>query len=174
MNKVILAGAISLSFLTASAASAEQPSQNELRMQQVLKSMQAAVSPADATPRATVAKFGRIHVVVTFTKKQAFTLPVRCGVTLQNLNSTTFTYSQASRSEPLGFSGNTAKCTIDIDYDWPEADNMSGISVTLDLNNITTNPAANADLITRNWTKIIPVPAANGGIVNVAFGNLDI
>jgi hypothetical protein len=172
LKKVFLAGALSLAAM--SVASAQQPSQNELRMQELLKSMKAAVSPADATPRATVAKFGRIHVLVTFTKKQPFTLPVRCGVTLQNLNSTTFTYSQASRSEPLAFNGNTAKCMIDIDYDWPDADNMGGISVTLDLSNITNNPAANADLITRNWTKNIPMPAANGGTVNVSFGNLDI
>jgi hypothetical protein len=175
MNRTLIVGALSLSFFAQalSAASAQQPKQSELRLQQLLKKMQQAIS-GPIEPSATVARNGKIQVTVTFTKKAIFTLPARCTATLSNFNSNSYTFSTAGRSQPLAFSGSSATCTVVIDYDWPDADNLSGVDVVLTLGNIGPNPQPNDVLILREWQKLIPLPAANGATVTVAFGNLDI
>jgi hypothetical protein len=167
-NLIAAVASAALLTLTPAAVSAQQASPADL--QKILQKVEEAVT-GKATPRATVARSGRLRVTATFTKKQAFTGPARCTVNV--FHRTASDQYAIQRSMQVPFSGNTQACSFVIDYDWPEAESTFPVTIGLQLDN-SQSAGPSAVTIMHQWPKTIPLPAGNGGTTVVAFGNLDI
>ena len=78
--------------------------------------------------------------------------------------------------QQLTFNGQTATCTLSLDYNFDNIDPISGITVTLDVSTDTTATFVGRDLNTglvvmdRSWSMIIGQPANGDTAVN--FGAL--
>lgn len=135
-------------------------------------------SSTEAAPPARIARHGTLQVTAQFTMSSTFTTPVRCSATA-NPNADArgaTTEAVVMTGQQLTFNGQTATCTLSLDYNFDNIDPISGITVTLDVSTDTTATFVGRDLNTglvvmdRSWSMIIGQPANGDTAVN--FGAL--
>lgn len=135
-------------------------------------------SSADAVQPARIARHGTLQVTAQFTMSSTFTTPVRCSATANpNVDGRGATTEAAvTTGQQLTFSGQTATCTLSLDYSFDNIDPVSGITVTIDVSTDMTASFVGRDLNTnlvgmeRSWSASIGQPA--NGDTAVSFGAL--